>query len=61
MPFSPSTYYARSADVDIAYQVFGDLPRHLVFVPGWVWNLELAWELPETVGAGGLEPPTSCL
>ena len=47
MPFPPSTYYARSADVDIAYQVFGDLPRHLVFVPGWVWNVELAWELPE--------------
>jgi class 3 adenylate cyclase/pimeloyl-ACP methyl ester carboxylesterase len=27
--------------------MIGDGPLTLVFLPGWVWNLELAWELPE--------------
>jgi hypothetical protein len=31
----PETRYAQSGDVNIAYQVFGDGPRDLVFVPGW--------------------------
>jgi pimeloyl-ACP methyl ester carboxylesterase len=38
--------YARSADVSIAYQIVGDGPRDLVIVPGWVSNLEAAWEDP---------------
>ncbi len=32
----PKTRYARSGDVSIAYQVVGDGPRDLVYVPGWV-------------------------
>jgi hypothetical protein len=32
----PETRYARSGDVNIAYQVVGDAPRDLVLVPGWV-------------------------
>jgi pimeloyl-ACP methyl ester carboxylesterase len=40
------TRYARSGDVNIAYQVAGDGPFDLVFVPGFVTHLELAWELP---------------
>ena len=47
MPTAPLTRYARSGDFDIAYQVFGDGSLDFVFVPGWVWNLELAWELSE--------------
>jgi pimeloyl-ACP methyl ester carboxylesterase len=47
MPAAPPTHYARSGDVDLAYQVIGDGPFDFVFVPGWIWNLELAWELPE--------------
>jgi class 3 adenylate cyclase/pimeloyl-ACP methyl ester carboxylesterase len=43
----PDTYYARSGGVDLAYQVVGDGPFDFVFVPGWVWNLELCWELAE--------------
>ena len=31
----PETRYARSGDVDIAYQVFGEAERHLVLVPGF--------------------------
>ena len=32
----PETHYARSGDVNIAYQVIGDRPLDLVFVMGWV-------------------------
>jgi pimeloyl-ACP methyl ester carboxylesterase len=39
------TRYARSGDVNIAYQVVGDGPFDLVFVPGFVTHLELAWRL----------------
>jgi len=40
------TKYARSGDVSIAYQVVGEGPRDLVFVPGWVSNVEAMWEEP---------------
>ncbi len=40
----PETRYAKSGDVHIAYQVIGDGPLDLVFVPGFVSHLELAWE-----------------
>jgi len=42
----PTTRYARSGDVSIAYQVFGDGPVDLVFAPGFVSNIELGWSLP---------------
>ncbi len=42
----PETRYAKSGDVHIAYQVVGDAPRDLVFVLGWVSNLEVVWEDP---------------
>ncbi len=42
----PRTRYARSGDINIAYQVLGDGPFDLVFVPGYVTHLELAWKLP---------------
>ena len=42
----PETQYARSGDVSIAYQVIGDGPFDLVFVPGFVSHLELRWTLP---------------
>src|ERR671910_3282995 len=38
--------YADSEGVQIAYEVFGSGPRDLVFVHGWVTNLELLWEQP---------------
>jgi pimeloyl-ACP methyl ester carboxylesterase len=43
---APETRYARSGDVLIAYQVVGSGPFDLVFVPGFVSNLEVAWEWP---------------
>ena len=40
------TRYARSGDTHIAYQVVGDGPLDLVFVMGWVSNLDYLWEGP---------------
>ena len=45
----PRTHYARSGDVNIAYQVVGEGPRDLVFVPGWISNVEMFWEEPVVV------------
>jgi len=42
----PSTHYAKSGDVNIAYQTVGSGPRDLVLVPGWVSNIDLFWEEP---------------
>jgi pimeloyl-ACP methyl ester carboxylesterase len=42
----PETRYARSGDVSIAYQVLGDGPRDLVFVPGIISHVEFFHELP---------------
>src|SRR5439155_4854286 len=41
----PETRYAKSGDVNIAYQVTGDGPFDLVFVPGYVTHLELHWKM----------------
>jgi hypothetical protein len=40
----PETHYARSGDVRIAYQVVGDGPFDLVFVPGFISILDVQWE-----------------
>jgi pimeloyl-ACP methyl ester carboxylesterase len=42
----PETRYAKSGDLNIAYQVSGDGPIDLVFVPGYVTHLELHWSIP---------------
>jgi pimeloyl-ACP methyl ester carboxylesterase/class 3 adenylate cyclase len=42
----PETCYARSGDVSIAYQVVGDGPLDLVYVPGFVSHVELRWTVP---------------
>ena len=42
----PETRYAKSGDVHIAYQVVGEGPLDLIFVPGFVSNVEMAWEEP---------------
>jgi len=38
--------YARSGDVNIAYQVVGDGSIDIVLVLGWVSHLSYIWELP---------------
>ncbi|MEX2211443.1 MAG: adenylate/guanylate cyclase domain-containing protein [Gaiellaceae bacterium] len=42
----PETRYARSGAVNIAYQVVGDGPFDLLYVPGWVSHVEEGWEEP---------------
>jgi pimeloyl-ACP methyl ester carboxylesterase/class 3 adenylate cyclase len=39
----PETRYVKSGDVHIAYQVVGSGPLDLVFVPGFVSNIEANW------------------
>jgi hypothetical protein len=41
----PEIRYAKNGDVSLAYQVLGDAPLDLLFVPGFISNLELNWEL----------------
>lgn len=44
----PETRYAKTADgVHIAYQVVGGGPVDIVFVMGWVTNVEAMWEEPD--------------
>ncbi len=43
---APTTHYAKSGDVNIAYQVVGDGGLDLLCVPGWISNVELMWEEP---------------
>jgi pimeloyl-ACP methyl ester carboxylesterase len=43
---TPTTKYARSGDVSIAYQVLGNGPADLVIVFGYVSNIEVIWEEP---------------
>lgn len=42
----PVTRYAKSGDIHIAYQVFGEGPIDLVFVPGFVSHIENYWDEP---------------
>jgi class 3 adenylate cyclase len=44
---TPETRYAQSGGVNIAYQVVGDGPLDVVYVPGWVSHVELGWEVPD--------------
>ena len=42
----PETRYAKSGDINIAYQVLGSGPVDLIYIPGWVSHLEYGWEEP---------------
>ena len=42
----PETRYTQDGDASIAYQVIGDGPTDLVYVAGWVSNVELMWDDP---------------
>lgn len=42
----PETHYARSGEVRIAYQVTGSGPLDLIYVPGFISNLDGQWENP---------------
>jgi putative ABC transport system substrate-binding protein len=44
---SPETRYVKSDDVHIAYQALGDGPIDILFVPGFVSNVEANWQSPQ--------------
>src|SRR5687768_17674717 len=46
----PQTRFALSGDVNIAYQVIGEGPLDLVFVMGWVSNIDEFWTEPMWAG-----------
>jgi len=48
MATRPETKYTKSGDVHIAYQVTGNGPLDLVWVPGFVSHLEYQWEYPDS-------------
>ena len=43
---APETRYTRSGDASIAYQVTGDGPLDLLFMTGWITQIEHLWEIP---------------
>jgi pimeloyl-ACP methyl ester carboxylesterase len=43
---TPETRYAKGRDGFVAYQVIGNGPLDLVFIPDWVTNLDVMWEEP---------------
>src|SRR3954464_4802573 len=45
----PETRYARAGELSIAYQQFGTGEFDLVVSPGFIFNVELAWEHPKVV------------
>lgn len=45
----PNTHYTKSGRINIAYQVFGSGDMDLVYIPGWVSNIDLMWSCPELV------------
>lgn len=45
----PITQYTKSGRINIAYQVFGSGPIDLVYIPGWVSNIDMMWACPELV------------
>jgi pimeloyl-ACP methyl ester carboxylesterase len=47
MTDTPTTHYAKSDGVHIAYQAVGEGPFDLLFVPGFVSNIESIWQSPD--------------
>ncbi len=43
---APQTRYAKSGDVNVAYQVVGEGPIDLVYVWGWLSHLDFQWTDP---------------
>ena len=44
---TPETRYAKTGDLHIAYQVVGDGPVDIVFVPEFWHTIEVQWDQPE--------------
>ena len=42
----PITNYTKSGDFNIAYQVVGEGPVDIIYIPGWVSNIDMMWAEP---------------
>ncbi|MCX2720492.1 alpha/beta fold hydrolase [Lentiprolixibacter aurantiacus] len=42
----PKTNYTKSGDFNIAYQVVGKGPVDIIYIPGWVSNIDMMWAEP---------------
>lgn len=42
----PRTNYTLSGEFNIAYQVVGDGPVDVIYIPGWVSNIDMMWAEP---------------
>ena len=47
LSMQPDTQYAKSGDVHIAYQIFGEGPFNVVFAPPFISNVEHWWDEPD--------------
>ncbi len=45
----PATQYTKCGRINIAYQVFGSGSMDIVYIPGWVSNIDLMWACPQLV------------
>ena len=45
----PNTQYTKCNQINIAYQVFGEGAIDIVYIPGWISNIDLMWSCPELV------------
>ncbi len=45
----PSTQYTKSGRINLAYQVYGSGKQKIVYIPGWVSNIDLMWDNPQLV------------
>jgi pimeloyl-ACP methyl ester carboxylesterase len=43
----PETRFAWHGDVSLAYQVIGGGATDLLYIPGWLSNVDVMWESPE--------------
>ncbi len=43
----PRTNFLEHDGVNIAWQVFGEGPAEILFIPGWISNVDLFWQFPE--------------
>ena len=51
-------HFARNGDVRLAYRVIGEGDRTLVFIPGWISNLDL-FDDPISPFPGMLDPSSN--
>ena len=42
----PETLFAQGPEGQVAYQVFGEGPIDLLFLPPWLWSIDLMWDEP---------------